>query len=130
MKKRAGLLESNILSFFIAERAEQFAAAIGDKSRCMANFVAIFDGTLIEIARSRESDILLRVAYNEYKRNHALNYQAVITPDGICIHLHGPEVGRRHEMFLYASSRMDEILTSILTINGKQFVVFGESEIA
>lgn len=93
----------------------------------MENGVTFIDETVTGIARPERNAMLQQVAYYGHKQNHALKYHVVTTPDGICIHLHGPGVGRRHDKLLHASSGMDEILSPTLHINDKQYVVFGNS---
>lgn len=93
----------------------------------MENCVVFIVGAVIGIACLDGSDILQRVTYNGHKRKHVFKYQTITTPDGICIHVLGLEVRRKHDMFLYVLSRMDEMFQSILKINGKHYVVFGDS---
>lgn len=127
VRARSNLLTSVIPKAFIAGRSQAYASAVFEKSGCMDNCVAFIDGTVIGISRPGGGEIHQRVVYNGHKRKHALKFQAVTTPDGLCIHLHGPEVGRRHDMFLYASSGMDAQLLDVMTVNGKQFIVYGDS---
>lgn len=47
--------------------------------------------------------------------------------DGICIHLYGPEAGRRHDMLFYAASKVEEILPTQMIVEGKQYTVFRDS---
>lgn len=61
--------------------------------------------------------------YNGHKLKHALKIQAITSPEGLCVHLHRPKVRRIHDLFLYAASRMDEMLPTIMT--GNQYAVFG-----
>lgn len=100
MKKRAGLLTTSIPRSYIVRWAEWFAPAAAGKSGSMGNCVAFIHGIVIGTSRPGGNDMLQQVAYNVHKQKYALKYQVVTTPDGICIHLHRLEVGRRHDMFL------------------------------
>lgn len=127
MDVRGHLLTSPIPENYFQQRAETFAERVFDKGRALDNCLAFIDGTVIGVSRPSGSNINQRVLYNGHKRKHALKYQAITTPDGMCLHLFGPEVGRRHDMYLYHAAGTDAMLEGIMWINGKQYVVFGDS---
>lgn len=112
---------------FMSSRVPVYAQAIHSKIGCLRNCIGYIDGTVIRIARPGGPDMLQRVVYNGHKRVHALKFQAVTTPDGLCLHLFGPEVGRRHDMFLYEQSHMDDMLEEVMVLDGRQFVIYGDS---
>jgi hypothetical protein len=55
-----------------------------------------------------------------------LKYQAVTSPDGIIVHLHGPEPGSRHDAYLLARSNLVGDLQDKLRVNGTRFVIYGD----
>lgn len=69
--------------------------------------VGFIDGTLQEVARPVTNQ---RLIYNGWKRMHCLKYHAVVTPDGIIIHLYGPVEGRRHNQTVFKESGLQDIL--------------------
>lgn len=73
------------------------------KTGTLPNVFGFIDDTVMGIPRPGGENLLQRVVYNWQKRKHALKYQAVTTPDWFCVHIHGPEVGRRHESFFYTA---------------------------
>ena len=48
--------------------------------------------------------------YKGHKRVHAVKFQAVVTPDGLFAHLHGPVEGRRHDTTLFVESSLFPLL--------------------
>lgn len=127
MRENGNLLDSAIPATFMSDRASRYASSILTRNGCLNNVVAFIDGTVIGVARPGGNFVMQLVLYNGHKRKHAIKFQAVTTPDGLCIHLHGPEVGRRHDMYLYACSGLDDHLPQILSIDGKQYIVYGDS---
>ncbi|DAZ95315.1 TPA: hypothetical protein N0F65_006568 [Lagenidium giganteum] len=67
---------------------------------------------------------LQRAVYSWYKRRHCLAWQAVCTPDGMCIALFGPMDGRRHDAIVMRESRINEQLARNPAFNGK--VLYGD----
>lgn len=107
LNQKHKLIASPLHGPFIADSAERWATTTMEKLGCLDNCIMIIDGTFIGIARPGGADINQRVAYNGHERNHALKFQAISTPDGLCVHVHGPEVGCHHDMWLYHNSHMD-----------------------
>ena len=58
---------------------------------------------------------------------HCLVYQTITTPDGLIFHLHGPEVGRRHDLTLLRSSQIESTLQENMVIDGKQYCIYGDA---
>lgn len=127
MDKSGDLVTAPIPSSFMAHHAQRYASAVFMKNSCMEHTVGFIDGTVIGVARPGGSYMMQLVLYNGHKRKHAIKFQAVTTPDGLCIHLHGPEVGRRHDMYLYAASGVNENFEEIMDIDGKKYHIFGDS---
>lgn len=89
------LIMSDISVSFLCERMVVYLQCDFHKTACMDNFVASIDEMVLSIALSGRPEILQCIAYSGHKRKHTLKLQAVTTPDWLCLHLHGPEFGRR-----------------------------------
>lgn len=92
------------------------------------NVVWFIDSTVLSIDRTTGEKNNQRTVYNGHTRKHALRFQAITTPEGLRAHMYGPKVGRRHEMFLYADSRVEQFLSAVLQLGDEQFVFYGDSE--
>ena len=126
LNARKHLMTEDISQPCIAEGAEQYAQCVHRKGKALCNCVGFIDGTVLGIARPSGSQAQL-VAYNGNKRKHAIKYQAVNSPDGLIPHLYGPLEGRRHDWTLYVRSRIDEMLPRVLSVQGKQYCIYGDS---
>ncbi|KIJ24166.1 hypothetical protein M422DRAFT_195025 [Sphaerobolus stellatus SS14] len=89
------------------EKLSSFAAAFKAKGAPLDCIAALIDGTLQKSARPIHNQ---RLIYNGWKRIHCLKYHAVISPDGMVIHVYGPVEGRRHDETVYKESRLEDIL--------------------
>jgi len=123
---RQYLMTGEISESFEREIAPMYAAAIHDRSQALSNCIGFIDGTVIAVSRPSDHEAQ-NVAYNGHKRKHALKYQAVTTPDGLILHVYGPLEGRRHDWTLYMRSGLDESLGDLLLVDGKQYVIYGDS---
>lgn len=85
------------------------------------------NGTVTCVARAREHFIMQHVVYNGHKREHDMTFQAVTKSNGLSVHLNGPEVAQRHNMYFYTFSDVEESLVNIRMIFGKQYLVYGNS---
>ncbi|KAG3235948.1 hypothetical protein PI124_g19026 [Phytophthora idaei] len=76
-----------------SERMQQYAEAIYNKGATMSNVFGFIDGTKNAVCRPSSrlgtKENLQRQVYSGHKRVHCLNYQAVVTPDGLAIHFWG-----------------------------------------
>ena len=100
MTAQGNLLTSDKPAQYIAQRAVRFEDKVFEKSQGLDNCVAFIDGKVIVVSLPGGQMIDQLVVYNGHKRKHALKFQAVTNPNGLFIHLHGPEYGRRNDMFL------------------------------
>lgn len=89
------------------ERLVLFTNSIRQNGAPLETCFGFIDGTLREIARPIYAQ---EAVYNGWKRKHCLKYQAVVTPDGIIIHLFGPVEGTKHDALVYRESGLSEIL--------------------
>ncbi|KAF7293443.1 hypothetical protein MIND_01121800 [Mycena indigotica] len=86
--------------------------------------VALIDGTLRKTARPVKNQRLL---YNGWKRFHCLKYHALLTPDGIVVHVYGPVEGRRHDETVFQQSGLMEILQAhFYKPNGDPLFIYGD----
>ena len=68
-----------------------------------------------------------RTVYNEYKRVHAMKFQAIATPNGLVANLYGPVEGRRHDSGMLADSAILPILEQYsFNPNGNQLCICGD----
>jgi hypothetical protein len=68
-----------------------------------ASTVGFVDGTLRFTARPTREQ---RVMYSGHKRHHGMKFQAVVTPDGLIVHLAGPYEGKKHDMGMLRDSQL------------------------
>ena len=85
----------------------EFGTAVAAKGAPLNVVVALIDGTLQKNARPSNNQ---RLVYNGWKRIHCLKYHALISPDGIVIHIYGPVDGRRHDETVYKESGLASLL--------------------
>ena len=126
LEARKHLLFSNLSHSFMARRADEYALAIEDKGGGLDNCVGFIDGTVLSIARPK-GNMAQKVVYRGHKRKHALKFQALNTPDGLIMHLHGPVEGRRHDWTLYVRGNLDEVLPVVFEIGARKFCVYSDS---
>jgi len=62
--------------------------------------------------------------YSRHKKDHFMNFQSIVSPEGLLLHFYGPIEGRRHDMKVYHESGMDGILSEDLLINGVQYRIY------
>lgn len=108
-------------------RAAMYADAIKKRGALLDHCVGFIDCTRIEMARPGGRGVLQRSTYSGHKRIHCLIYQTITTPDGLMFYMHGPEVGRRHDMTLYRESGIGAVLEQALVIDGKQYCIYGDA---
>ncbi|CUS22785.1 LAQU0S06e05952g1_1 [Lachancea quebecensis] len=86
---------------------DQILASTG-KSVPGSRIIGFIDGTHVEIVRPYEgpnkSDRLQNSVFSGHKKTHIMKYQAVTTPDGLCIDLTDPFSGSQHDSFMFMHS--------------------------
>lgn len=85
----------------------QFGCVFRDKGAPLDVVVAIIDGTLQKNARPVYNQ---RLGFNGWKCMHCLKYHAVLSPDGLVIHVYGPVDGRRHDETVFKQSGLSDLL--------------------
>ena len=79
--------------YFMPQQIAKYATAVGRIAPLHTCF-GFVDGTVRPICRPIRSQ---RALYNGHKRACSLKCQAVVNPDGLVIHFHGPLEGRHHD---------------------------------
>ncbi|KIJ34460.1 hypothetical protein M422DRAFT_182036, partial [Sphaerobolus stellatus SS14] len=101
-----------------------FAAAFKSKGAPLDCIAGLIDRTLQKNARPVRNQ---RIVYNGWKRIHCLKYHAVVSPDGLVIHVHGPVDGRRHDETVYKESGLADILDKhFWTPNHQPLFLYGD----
>lgn len=113
---------------WLAGRLANIDQSLLSSSRSISNsrIVGFIDGTHVKIARPHGNARLENAAYSGHKKTHTLKYQAVTTPNGICIDLAGPFAGSQHDSFLFANSGLYRRLKPALKVGGIQYSISGD----
>ena len=119
------LLTSSICPTYMESGLPSPAVAINRISETRPTCVGSIDGMVLEILRPKRN-LAKRIIYKGHKRKHALKYQAVNTPYGMIVLLHGPLDGRGHDWTLYVRSGLDEMLPDVLQSNGIRYCIYGD----
>lgn len=110
----------------LSSRAALYAEAIRNAGSPLESCVGFIDCTKIQMQRPGGSSLTQRACYSGHKRMHCFGYQSLTTPDGLIFALFGPDDGRRHDMNTYRRSGWGEKLQDSLSIEGRQFYIFGD----
>ncbi|KIJ53223.1 hypothetical protein M422DRAFT_103130, partial [Sphaerobolus stellatus SS14] len=106
------------------EKLTSFGRKIKAKGAPLDSIVGLIDGTLQKNARPIHNQ---RLVYNGWKRIHCLKYHAVISPDGLVIHVYGPVDGRRHDQTVFTESGLEDLLEKhFWTPNGQPLFLYGD----
>ena len=88
------------------------------------------DGTIRPCARpwagSSPGMNLQKEVYSGYKRSHGLKYQAVVSPDGLFMHLYGAVPGRWHDSRMLSESGLISQLDSIYEEGDRVLKILGD----
>jgi hypothetical protein len=95
-----------------------FSSAFSAAGSPRGNIFALLDGTRVAICRPKRHQ---RSAYSGFIRRHCLLFHALVSPDGVAIHFHGPLSGRNHD----ASCLRESGLLSMLQTY-PQFAIFAD----
>ena len=91
----------------------------------MDTFVGFIDETVLWIARPK-ANLAKKILFNRHKRKLALKCQPVNIPDGLTEHICVPVESRRRDWALYIRSDLEDILPSVLGLNGVEYRIFGD----
>lgn len=101
-----------------------------EKSISGSRIIGFIDGTHAEIARPyggpNRSNRLQNSVFSGHKKTHIMKYQAVTTPDGLCIDLTGPFSGSQHDSFMFMHSDLYDRLKQALRVGGSQYRIYGD----
>ena len=64
--------------------------------------------------------------YSGHKRQHVLQFQAIMVPRGLIANLHGPVEGRRHDGYMLQDSVILPQLTKKVARNGEPYYLYGD----
>ncbi|KIJ25049.1 hypothetical protein M422DRAFT_145348, partial [Sphaerobolus stellatus SS14] len=107
------------------ETFTSFARAFTAKGSPFPFLAGLIDGTLQKNARPVHNQHLL---YNGWKRIHCLKYHAVLSPDGLVIHVFGPIDGRRHDETVFKESSLADLLEKhFWTPAGELLYLYGDA---
>ena len=93
--------------YFTQARLETYAASVAAVVGVDPRVWGFIDGAVRPICRP---PIGQQHFYNGHKRVQAVKFQAVVTPDGLLAHLHGPVEERRHDAALFTESGLLALL--------------------
>ena len=118
------LLQTMGQPWLAPDQLEIFAASIHERSAAISNCFGFVDGSLVPICRPGNNQ---RIFYNGHKRVHAIKYQAVSAPNGLCVNLSGPYEGRKHDSsMLTESALLTELNQYSHDSNGNILCVYGD----
>ena len=101
-----------------------FADAIHAKGAALDNCCGFVDGTVRPICKPAENQ---RAVYKGHKRVHALQFQSVVTPNGLITHLFGPVEGRRHSSaMLVMSDLLPQLEQHSFFPTGQAMCIYGD----
>ena len=95
--------------WLFADNLIMFADAIHAKGAALNNTWGFIDGTVRPISRPRMHQ---KIVYNGHKRQHAVKYQSITTPNRIIANLYGPVEGKHHDATMLRMSGLMPILES------------------
>lgn len=68
-----------------------------------------------------------RAYYNGHKRKYALDFQGVVTPDGIFVHLFGPVEGTRYDAYIFDQSGLLPVMHENMNgPEGEPYSLYGD----
>lgn len=111
-------------SDLLISSAGRFAEAIRLKtSNFLVDTIGFVDGTLKPICRPSFNQSEM---YSGHKRWHGFKFEALVTPDGLIVHLFGPAPGRCADSGIYANSGLLASLTRLEAATGRRFKIAGD----
>jgi hypothetical protein len=106
-----------------ASHVARCAAAITAHSPEVIDIWGFIDGTGRSIARPVEHQ---RPLYSGYKRHHQVNYQGVVTPDGLIVSCMGPYVGSKNDLNMLVESGLEATLESLVKQHGRTLLLYAD----
>ncbi|OAD73314.1 hypothetical protein PHYBLDRAFT_145713 [Phycomyces blakesleeanus NRRL 1555(-)] len=115
---------------FRPENLERFVSAIYEKGAKLPNVVGFIDGTVRERENPSLDYELKESYYNGWKHFPRLDYQSIVTPDGITSSVLGRKVGSGYSQYLHLMAKLEERIETYLKFSSDtdgSFALFGIS---
>lgn len=95
----------------LATQHNLYVEKVQEYTRSNLDIIGFIDGTF----RGTACPVVgQRAMYNGYKRKHGVIFEAITSPDGLIVHVHGPITGANNDRFVIARSRVGERLGIML----------------
>ncbi len=102
---------------------QRFTEAVTRKGLPLTNVWAFINGTLVPTCRPIYDQ---EAVFSGHKRCHGVKCQHLTCPNGIVLHAYGPFHGRRHDMYMYMQSLLENQIAN-LQLNGHQLAIYGDA---
>ena len=101
-----------------------FCNNIDQKGAALSNCWGFVDGTARPISRTNENKKFL---YNGHKKVHAIEFQSVVSPNGLVANLYEPVDGKRHNSgILTMSALLDALQRYSVSPYGHTLCIYGD----
>ena len=110
----------------ITTKIRSLGDAVPLRARNICGFV---DAMQLPVARPKDVGNAVntqRVLYNGKDKVHALKFQGTSSPDGMLMHLFGPDVGRRHDLQIFNKSRINSQMRLLQAGNLDQYILYSD----
>lgn len=107
------------------QKLEELALLTFRKGRICRNIFGFIDGTCRKMCRPVRGQ---ECFYNGRKKFHCLNYQGIVAPDGIIIHLSGAFDGVTNDVEMFRQSNIQEVLDQhAVNTQNEPLAIYGDS---
>jgi hypothetical protein len=107
------------------QKLEELALLAFQQGRLCRNIFGFIDGTCRKMCRPK---IGQQPFYNGRKKFHCLNYQGIVSPDGIIIHLSQGFDGNTNDIDMFRRSNIAEVLNqNAFDTRGERLAIYGDS---
>ena len=96
---------------------------IHNRGAPLQNCFGFVDGARCRIAKPKNNQ---RVHYNGHRRNHAIKFQSVVTPNGLIANLERPFEGRRHDSMMLLETGMLRELQRVAWAHSQPLCLYGD----
>lgn len=93
------------------------------------NLVGLVDGTFRKFCRPGAdgyNGIAQRAQWSGHKRAHGMNYQGLLSPEGIILEMRGPYAGRTNDKRMLSWSGLMGRMARYFVCAGRFFCIFGD----
>ena len=110
--------------WFSPQCLQGFCNNIHQKGAALSNCWGFVDGTVRPISRTNENK---KILYNGHKKVHAIEFQSVVSPNGLVANLYGPVDGKRHNSgMLTISTLLDALERYSVSPYGHTLCIYGD----